>query len=98
MRLTGRFRTRSGTDIYTHYNRIPASSQIFPDGIAGSVRSITCLSLPSADKGTHAPGTVFWWMAALTASGVRPVRLIPLPCQPPKDGTRGPKEFCASDL
>ena len=54
--------------------------------------------LPSVDKGTHAPNTVFWRLAALTSIGVRPVRLIPLPCQPPKYGTWGPKEFCASDL
>ena len=54
--------------------------------------------LPSVDKGVHAPSAVFWRLAALTSIGVRPVRLIPLPCQPPKDGTWGPKEFCASDL
>ena len=54
--------------------------------------------IPSVDKGTHAPSTVFWRLAALTSIGVRPVRLIPLPCQPPKYGTWGPKEFCATDL
>ena len=54
--------------------------------------------IPSVNKGTLAPSTVFWRLAALTSIGVRPVRLIPLPCQPPKDGTWGPKEFCASDL
>ena len=46
------------------------------------------VQLPSVDKGIH----------ALTSAGVRPVRLHPLPCQPPKDGDWGPKEFCASDL
>ena len=54
--------------------------------------------IPSVYKGTHAPSAIFWRLAALTSIGVRPVRLIPLPCQPPKYGTWGPKEFCASDL
>jgi len=49
-------------------------------------------------KGIHASSTVFWRLSALTSIGVRPVRLIPLPCQPPKDGTWGPEEFCATDL
>ena len=56
-----------------------------------------CL-LPSVYKGIHASSTVFWRLSALTSIGVRPVRLIPLPCQPPKDGTWGPEEFCATDL
>ena len=52
------------------------------------------VQLPSVDKGIHAPTAVFWRLAALTSVGVRPVRLHPLPCQPPKYGDWGPKEFC----
>ncbi len=54
--------------------------------------------VPSVDKGIHAPSAYFLRLAALTSIGVRPVRLIPLPCQPLKEGTWGPKEFCVSDL
>ncbi len=66
--------------------------------ICRSSERLIGVALPSVDKGTHAPSTVFWRLAALTSIGVRPVRLIPLPCQPPKYGTWGPKEFCTTDL
>ena len=58
----------------------------------------TPFSVPSVDKGIHAPSAYFLRLAALTSIGVRPVRLIPLPCQTLKEGTWGPKEFCVSDL
>ena len=63
------------------------------DSGTGGRRNVTL-----SGQGAHAPSTVFWRLAALTSIGVRPVRLIPLPCQPLKYGTWGPKEFCASDL
>ena len=51
-----------------------------------------------SEQGDTRPKAVFWQLAALTSIGVRPVRLIPLPCQLPKDSTWGLKEFCATDL
>lgn len=50
------------------------------------------------DKGIHALGAVFWRLAALPSIGVRPIRPILLPCQPPKSGTWHPKGICASVL
>ena len=52
--------------------------------------------LPSVDKGTHAPSAIFWRLAALTSIGVRPVRLIPSPCQSPKQYIERLSEYMKS--
>jgi len=44
------------------------------------------LTVPSVEKEIHAPSAVFWQLATLALIDIRPVRLIPLPCQLSKDG------------
>lgn len=52
----------------------------------GKWPDIHMMVIPSVGKDTHASTAIFWRLTALTSVGVRPVRLHPLPYQPPKYG------------